>query len=118
MNAEIIWRLQWSVDEDQANERAQAHHRLLEQVSDGTLSADAVPDMSKNSGAPDVESPDNYGSTVTIGRSPNWQPRPLSPDLAAKLEEITGTLSTLLEENKFLREEVSALHRQMPKDGQ
>jgi hypothetical protein len=87
MNAEIVYRLQWSIDEDEARDRANRHYNMLERVADGTIDPADIADVGDESGAPAPE----YIPTV--------------------YDQITGQLAELSQQQAALTDRVSVVQQ-------
>ncbi len=87
MNAEIVFRLQWSIDEDAANDRANLHYRMLEKVADGTIDPDDIADVGGAGGAP----------------TPDYVPTALD-EIALKLTQLVEQQSALAEQIEGIQE--------------
>lgn len=101
MNSEIVSRLERTFAIDQANQRAR------ERVARGEPPEEVPPPTDDD--YPTLEPADV--ETLALAAQ-------ISGDTTAfMLEQIVEQLTELRKENQLLREEVSALHKQLPRDG-
>lgn len=89
LNAEIVFRLQWSIDEDEARERAARHYRMLERVADGTIDPEDVADGGNFDIAPIGDSPSSVLDQITtqLGELAKQQAK-----LSAQVSQIQAVL--------------------------
>ena len=104
LNAEILYRLNWSFENEEDQQRSRRYVEWLE--SGGLGDAPETPFALRSLiEVPHPAAQNEHGASSDEGGQ-------TSTRFAAQLEQVNSTLAALLEENKLMREELSALYKQ------